>query len=183
MLDDFVAWLATTPGSIALHESLYMYAVVETIHVVSITLFVGTLAMVDLRVLGLALTRVPVSQVLSRLLPWAVLGFAILILTGALLFYAIPERTFHSIWFRAKMLLLLLAGLNAWRFHRAWGLSPQGWDIGPAPTRARLSAAASLVLWIGVIFFGRFIAYNWFDCDKPQPAFISVAASCRSYAP
>ncbi|MCA6282585.1 MAG: hypothetical protein IM658_02730, partial [Phenylobacterium sp.] len=92
MLDDFVAWLATTPGSIALHESLYMYAIVETTHVVAITLFVGTIAMIDLRVLGLALTRVPVSQVLRRLLPWSVLGFVILIVTGALLFYAIPER-------------------------------------------------------------------------------------------
>ena len=137
MLDDFVAWLATTQGSIALHESLYMYAIVETTHVVAITLFVGTIAMIDLRVLGLALNRVPVSQLLRRLLPWTVLGFVILMVTGALLFYAIPERTFHSIWFRAKILLLVLAGLNAWRFHRAYGVSPGGWDLGPAPARAR----------------------------------------------
>lgn len=183
MLDDFVAWLATTPGSIALHESLYMYAIVETVHVVTIMLFVGMIAMIDLRVLGLALTRVPVSQVLRRLLPWSVLGFVILIVTGSLLFYAIPERTFHSIWFRAKMLLLVLAGLNVWRFHRAYGVSPGDWDMGPAPTRARVSALASLALWIGVIFFGRFIAYNWFDCDKPQPPFISAAAACRSFTP
>ena len=183
MLDDFVAWLATTQGSIALHESLYMYAIVETTHVVAITLFVGTIAMIDLRVLGLALNRVPVSQLLRRLLPWTVLGFVILMVTGALLFYAIPERTFHSIWFRAKILLLVLAGLNAWRFHRAYGVSPGGWDLGPAPARARLSALASLALWIGVIFFGRFIAYNWFDFDKPQPAFISAVSACRSFTP
>ena len=183
MLDDFVAWLATTPGSIALHESLYMYAIVETIHVVAITLFVGTIAMIDLRVLGLALGRVPVSQVLRRLLPWTVLGFVILIITGALLFYAIPERTFHSLWFRAKMLLLVLAGINVWRFHLAYGLSPGDWDMGPAPARARVSALASLTLWIGVIFFGRFIAYNWFDCDKPQPAFISAVSACRNFTP
>lgn len=183
MLDAFVAWLATTPGSIALHESLYMYAIVETIHVVAITLFVGTIAMIDLRVLGLALNRSPVSQVLRRLLPWTVVGFVILIVTGALLFYAIPERTFHSFWFRAKMLLLVLAGLNVWRFHRAYGLTPGDWDMGPAPARARFSALASLTLWIGVIFFGRFIAYNWFDCDKPQPPFISAVSACRSFTP
>lgn len=183
MLDDFVAWLATTPGSIALHESLYMYAIVETIHVISIALFVGTIGLIDLRVLGLALNRTPVSQALQRLLPWTVVGFVVLVITGALLFYAIPERTFHSLWFRAKMLLLVLAGLNVWRFHRAYGLSPGDWDMGPAPARARASAAVSLALWVGVIVFGRFIAYNWFDCDKPQPPFISAVAACRSFTP
>jgi hypothetical protein len=183
MIDSFVSWLATTNGSIALHESLYMYAIIETLHVVAIALFVGSIAMIDLRVLGLALARVPVSQALRQILPWTVAGFIVLLLTGTLLFYAIPERTFHSPWFRAKMILLVLAGLNVWRFHRAYGLSPAGWDTGPAPARARASAMASLALWIGVIICGRFIAYNWFDCDKPQPAFISAFSACRSYTP
>src|SRR5688500_12809808 len=66
----FCEWLASTPGSIALIESQYMYSVVESIHVITLALFLGTLSIVDLRMLGLALRRVPVGQVASALLPW-----------------------------------------------------------------------------------------------------------------
>src|SRR5437870_1445985 len=100
MLDDLVTKLADTPWSIALHESLYMYAITESTHVMSIMLFVGTISMVDLRLLGLSYTKVPVSQMLSRILPWTIAGFVLLAVTGLLLFLAIPIRTYHSIWFR-----------------------------------------------------------------------------------
>ena len=76
MLGELVTKLADTPWSIALHESLYMYAITESTHVLSIMLFVGSIAMVDLRLLGISYTRVPVSQMLSRILPWTVAGFA-----------------------------------------------------------------------------------------------------------
>ena len=72
MLESLVVKLAETPWSIALHESLYMYAITESIHVMSIILFVGTIAMVDLRLLGISYNKVPVSQMLSRMLPWTV---------------------------------------------------------------------------------------------------------------
>jgi hypothetical protein len=174
-----VNWIAAQPGSIALHESLHAYTWIETAHVLGIMLFVGTIAMVDLRLLGVAFTRAPVSQMSERILPWTVAGFVLMITTGALLFYAIPVRSFHSLWFRLKMVLLALAAVNIFIFHARVERDRDRWDRGTTPPLgARISAAASLALWAGVIVSGRMIAYNWFDCDKPQPPWVHVLAGC-----
>lgn len=178
----FAVWLAQTPGSIALHESLYAYTWIETAHVIAITLFVGTIAMVDLRLLGLAWRTVPVSQMTARILPWTVAGFIVMVITGLLLFYAIPVRTWHSVWFRAKVVLLLLAAINIWIFHRRVQRDRALWDAAALPpVAARVSAAVSLCVWLTVIVLGRMIAYNWFDCDRPQSSFIYAAAGCSTY--
>lgn len=176
----FVEWLADSRLSVALHESLYMYPLVESVHVLTLGLFVGLAVMLDLRLLGVALTRVPASQVIRRLLPWEKAGFAVMIVTGTMLFYAIPVRTYQSIFFRAKVIMLILAGLNVWLFHSRVERRIVEWDMAPVPPRAaRAAAAASLLLWAGIIIAGRMIAYNWFDCDiQPQPAFINWAAGC-----
>lgn len=176
----FCEWLAGTRGSIALHESLYMYPLLESAHVLTLGLFVGTAVMLDLRLLGLTLRRVPVSEVLARLLPWTTAGFAIMVVTGSLLFYAIPVRTYQSIFFRIKVVMLLLAVLNVWIFHRRVQRTMGEWDLAPVtPRGARVAAAVSLALWAGIIVAGRMIAYNWFDCDiQPQPAIVNWAAGC-----
>ncbi len=178
-------WLASTPWSIALHESLYAYPLIETTHVLSLMLFVGTTLVVDTRLLGWRFAEVPVSEVTGRVLPWTVAGFVIAVVTGALLFYAIPVRTYQSIWFRAKVVMLLVAGANAGLFHRhvSHGGAPWDRDARP-PTRVRLAGAVSLVAWSVVIISGRMIAYNWFDCDnQPQSAFVNWAAGCVVGAP
>ena len=176
----FSQWLAETPGSIALHESLYMYAVVESIHVLTLCIFLGMAVMLDLRLLGLTLRSVPVSEVADRLFPWMVFGFIIMMITGAMLFYAIPVRSYQSVFFRFKLILLVLAGLNAWRYHATIHKTVAKWQNDPvAPKRARFAGAASLVLWAGIVIAGRMIAYNWFDCDRqPQPAVVNWAAGC-----
>jgi hypothetical protein len=115
-------------------------------------------------------------------LPWTVAGFVLMMATGLLLFYAIPMRTWHSVWFRAKLVLMVLAALNVWVFHRRVERDRAKWDASPAPPLgARLSAVVSLTAWIAVIVMGRMIAYNWFDCDKPQPPFVSSVAGCSAY--
>jgi hypothetical protein len=176
----FCEWLASTRGSVALHESLYMYPIVESVHVWALALFLGMVALVDLRLLGVALRDVPVSQLAARLLPWTLAGFALMIVTGSLLFYAIPVRTYQSVWFRAKLLLLVLAGLNAWLFHSGVYRGVAQWDLARAiPRKARLAGALSLLLWGAVVVCGRFIAYNWFDCDRqPRSVLINVLAGC-----
>jgi hypothetical protein len=174
-----VQWLAETRGSIALHESLYMYPLIESTHVLTLGLFVGTVVMLDLRLLGLTLRAVPVSEVARRLFPWTAAGFIVMVVTGVLLFYAIPVRTYHSIFFRIKVVMLLLAGINVWIFHRRVEPTMRGWDVGRAPRAARIAATLSLVLWASIIVAGRMIAYNWFDCDiQPQPAIVNWAAGC-----
>ena len=160
----FCEWLASTSGSIALHESLYMYPIVESVHVWTLCLFVGLATMMDLRLLGLAMRRVPLSEVMERLLPWTAAGFILMAISGALLFYAIPVRTYQNIFFRVKVVMLILAGLNVWVFQRGVYRSVAEWDRDPFPPRsARIAGALSLALWAAVIVAGRMIAYNWFD--------------------
>src|SRR5712692_4845363 len=157
-------WLEKTPGSIALHESLWMYSLVESVHVLTLCLFLGTAAMLDLRLLGVTMRRVPVSEAERRLRPWTAAGFVLMITSGALLFYAIPVRTYLNIFFRIKFVMLVLSGLNVWVFHRTVYRRVAEWDLDPvAPMGARVAGGLSLALWAGVVVAGRMIAYNWFD--------------------
>ena len=156
-----------------------MYLSVESTHVLSLTLFVGTLFLVDLRLLGAAFTQTPVSIVTGGILPWTAVGFVIATVTGFLLFYAIPVRTYHSVWFRVKVICLVLAGLNAWHYHRRQSANRVLWDThSKPPYHVRLTSLCSILLWISVIFTGRMIAYNWFDCDRPQPDWVIAVAGC-----
>jgi len=177
-METVVNWLAETPGSIALHESLYMYAYVETAHVMGIMLFVGTIAMVDLRLIGVSFRQTPISEMLHRVLPWTVAGFIVMVITGVLLFYAIPVRTYHSVWFRLKLILLLAGAINIFMFHRRVEREKGQWDLGPVPHGAKVAAVVSLSVWGSIIVFGRFIAYNWFDCDHGDNALAHAFAGC-----
>jgi hypothetical protein len=157
-------WLEKTQWSIALHESLWVYPIVESVHVLTLCLFLGTAILLDLRLLGLTLRRVPVSQVVRQLQPWNRIGFAVMVISGGLLFYAIPVRSYQNIFFRIKVALLLLAGLNAFVFHSRIYRTVKEWELAlTAPRAARLAGAFSLFLWAGVVVAGRMIAYNWFD--------------------
>jgi hypothetical protein len=161
----FCEWLATTPGSIALHESRYMYLIVLSVHVLTLCMFVGTAAMIDLRLLGLTMPSVRASEVVTRLLPWTAAGFLVMITSGALLFYAAPLLRYQNIFFRAKMVTLVLAGVNVWVFHNTVYRRVDEWDLDPVPPRgARAVGAMALVLWAVLIMLGRMIPYQvyWF---------------------
>jgi uncharacterized protein DUF6644 len=176
----FFEQLGETEWSIALHESQYAYSIIESLHVWTLCLFFGMTVMFDLRLLGWTMRKVPVSEVIRRLQPWTIAGFVLMVITGSLLVYAIPVRTYQSIFFRTKMLLLLLAGLNILIFHSRVFPSVAKWDADPVPPKAaRLAGAVSLGLWVCIVFLGRMIAYNWFDCDRqPQTALINFLTSC-----
>ena len=178
---NFCEWLSNTPWSIAIHESRYGYSLLESVHVLTLCLFLGTAVMLDLRLLGVTMRRTAVSEVVEQLLPWTVAGFVVMVISGALLFYAIPVRTYQNIFFRAKILMLISAGLNVWFFHSKVYRKVAEWDFHPVPPRnARVAAALSLALWAGIVVAGRMIAYNWFDCDKPQRAIIIRLAGCHT---
>jgi hypothetical protein len=160
----FCQWLGSTEGSIALHESIWAYPIIESLHVLTLCVFLGLTVMLDLRLLGVTMVRTPASEVAGRLLPWTIAGFAVMVTTGALLFYAIPVKTYLNIFFRIKVALLVLAGVNAAVFQLTIWRSMDQWDVDPVPPlRARLAAGVSLVLWAGIVVAGRMIAYNWFD--------------------
>jgi hypothetical protein len=142
--------------------------------------FFGSVAMFDLRLMGMIMRKVPLGEVVRRLLPWTIAAFAVMVVTGTLLFFAIPLRSYQNIFFRSKMLLMVLAGLNVWIFHSR--VFPKAIDAEAAaapPRAARIAGALSLVLWTGIVFSGRMIAYNWFDCDRqPQPDIVNFLTSC-----
>jgi hypothetical protein len=94
-----------------------------------------------------------------------------MVLSGSALLFAIPLRTYQNIFFRAKMLMLAIAGLNIWIFNSSVYRRVESWDLGSKPPRtARLAGALSIFLWVMVIISGRMIAYNWFDCDTHSGA-------------
>ncbi|MBM3812982.1 MAG: hypothetical protein FJW20_15280 [Acidimicrobiia bacterium] len=160
----FFEWLENTAGSVAIRESILFYPLVETTHVLTLCLFLGMIALLDLRLLGAALRRVPVSEVAGRLLPVAFAGFALMVVSGLLLFYSGPLRAYQNIFFRVKMAMLVLAGLNALLFHLTIYKRVAAWDLDASPpVRAKLAGALSLVLWSGVVVCGRMQAYNWFE--------------------
>ena len=178
---ELAEWLDSTVWSTMLHESLYVYPLVESTHVLTIMLFAGTIFMLDLRLLGASFTRLGVSEMTSRLLPWTIAGFIIMMVTGALLFYAIPVRTYHSLWFRVKITLIVISAVNIWLFHRRVSRDRETWDLAAMPPLgARISATISIAAWGSVIVMGRMIAYNWFDCNRPQPEWVSAVAGCAA---
>jgi len=178
---DFVIWLSETEWSIALHESLYLYPWIESTHVLSICLFFGTLLFVDLRLSGVVFNNISISEMNRKVLPLTLFGFLIMTVTGFLLFYAIPVRSYQNIFFRIKMLLIVFAGINAFLFHRRMSKEAITWDINSSiPNSMKNRAITSLVLWSTVVITGRMIAYNWFDCDmQPQPKWINTLTSCE----
>ncbi len=172
--------MAEQPWSIGLRESLFVWPLLESTHVLGLMLFVGTAAMLDLRLLGVTFRGVPASEFTGRLLPWTRASFVAMTITGLLLFYSSPVRYYQNIFFRVKVLLLVAAGLNIWLFHSGVHQRVQVWDLAmPPPRAARLAAVVSLVAWTGVVITGRMVAYNWFDCDlQPHSALVNWAAGC-----
>lgn len=164
MLLTLLEWLRETTFSTDLRESIYMWAVVNGIHVLGLGMFMGMLLFWDLRLLNVGLRKVPVQETWDRLAPWIGLGFAIMVVSGVLLFVSDPVRFWGNIFFRMKLVALVLAGLNAAAFHFTVGKRVVDWDrTGELPGVAKFSGAASLVLWAFIIVSGRLIAYSWFE--------------------
>lgn len=176
----FFEWMSATPWSVALRESFYVWPIIEAAHVISLLLFVGTIIMVDLRLLGLGFRGVAVSEFDRRILPLTMLGFVLLAVTGLLLFYAKPLVYYHSLFFRLKMLIILGALINILIFHFRVQRDQEKWDMADKPPRsARISAMVSISAWVFVVISGRMIAYDWFNCPKLEPgSVLSTLADC-----
>ena len=154
-------WLENTRPAAALRSSIWMFYLAETIHTLGIIFVAGTIMLVDLRLLGLGLKRAPFSDVVSRMVPWTLGGFCVMTFTGCSLFSAEAVKLYNSPAFRIKLVLLSLAGLNAFVFHRTVYRRAEEWDGAPvAPIRARMAGLFSLILWMAIIAAGRAIAYG-----------------------
>jgi hypothetical protein len=156
--------LAESPNSIAIRESLYFSPYLTVAHVVCMCTFAGLIVMMDLRLMGVGNMRTPFSEVQQRLFPWQMLTMGLSAVTGLTLAYSDPMRFLVNIFFWLKMLVMVLAGINALAFHFITYKSVVKWDsAATTPFGARLSGALSVVMWAVVIVSGRLIPYNWFQ--------------------
>lgn len=177
MIYSFSLWLDNSSWSTQLHESFYMYNWIESTHVLSLMLSLGILFVIDLRLLGLSFSSISIETITNRLTTPMLFGFGITIITGLLLFYAIPVRTSQSIWFRFKVLFLIAAAINALLVHYKMKRIDNTADK-KTPSILKAGAVVSLLFWSLIVITGRFIAYDWFDCSKQPSELISTFAGC-----
>ena len=143
----------------AMRQELWLYPSVEILHILGFVTLVGSIAMLDLRLLGMSRT-LPVRQLAKHLLPWTLGAFLVIVPTGLLMFMAHAGDFISNRAFVLKMTLIMAAGLNATAFHLGPFRSVALWDTGAAtPPAAKLHAAVSLAIWMGVIACGRLLAY------------------------
>lgn len=192
MLHDFFNWVQSVPGATGgdpstswsqqFVGSLHFWSLTEGSHVLALMLFAGTILMVDLRMMGLAFKSVPYSALNDRVLPLTITGFVLVAVTGLLLFLSNPVHYYHSIFFRAKMIFLVIAAANIFWFHYRIQKSQAEWDAMPSPpAKVKIAAAISLTSWILVIVFGRLIALSFFECETQKPGtFIYAFDECAS---
>jgi len=150
--------LEQTTVSTIVRDSAFPY--VEGAHVLGLSVSVGTVMWFDLRLLGVAMRTRPVSEVFQDLKPWMFAGFGIMFFTGALLFSAHATKAYASGYFRAKLALLILAGINTMVYHLTIDRSESEWGKTPVPPPgARAAGLVSLLLWFSVVAVGRLFAY------------------------
>jgi hypothetical protein len=157
----------------AIRGSLYAFPLIEATHVIAITLVFGTIAIVDLRLLGVASGHRPFTRLAPEILKWTWMAFALAVVTGGLMFVSNAVVYFHNLAFQLKMLFMLLAGVNMAIFQVLSEKSVHLWDDRPAaPPIGRLAAILSLSLWIAVICAGRVIGFTSTQkaTEAPPPA-------------
>jgi uncharacterized protein DUF6644 len=160
LLFAFCQWLEQTPMGTTIRESLWLFPVIETVHIFGIILLVGGTSVLDLRLMGLTFRDEPVSKLSKRFLPWAWAGFIIQVTTGGLMFSSEATKMYGNLGFQVKMLMILAAGLNAFIFHSLAYQSVGKWDKDPvAPVSARVAGLLSILFWFGIVAAGRWIAY------------------------
>jgi hypothetical protein len=141
----FCQWLEQTSLSVAIRESSWGFPIIESVHALGLCLF-GMAILMDLRVLRLALTRVPAREIAVDLAPWMTAGLVIMMGSGILVFLNTPVEYYNNTVFRIKVILLLLVAVNGWALRRGG--------------RTAIACSVSLALWAAIILASRMIPYS-----------------------
>ena len=161
-IDALLQALEATSVATAIRENESLFPWIEALHVLAITTVIGSIAIVDLRLIGFASLERAAARLTSDVLPCTWAAFAGAVITGSLLFSSNAFNYAHNSCFQAKFVFLCLAGINMAVFHLGVGRAIGHWGASPrtTPLPARIARAASLVLWIGVVAFGRWTGFT-----------------------
>lgn len=142
-------------------ESTWMFPTLEVIHVIALMTVIGTIAIVDLRLIGVASKGHRVSLLANDLLPWTWGAFALAAVTGSLLFVSKAHSYMINPWFLGKMSVMALAGLNMMYFHMTTWRTAGHWELDPTfPAAAKTAGWLSLIFWVIVVFCARAIGFT-----------------------
>jgi uncharacterized membrane protein len=160
-ITEFLQRLQALPLAVYIHKTPWAFTTVEVIHVFAVSLVIGTIAIVDLRLLGIASTKRPVAELSRQVLPFTWAAFVIAVIAGSLLFITRATEYFVNAVFWIKMSLIVLAGINMMIFEFITVRGVQQWDLNPSPpSAARLAGGISIACWVLVIVCGRLIAFT-----------------------
>jgi hypothetical protein len=174
-IPELLAALEASSPAVRIRDSLYLFPLIESFHVIGLTMVFGTTAILDLRLLGIASTRRPFTRIASDSLKWTWAAFALTVATGLLMFITNAGVYYHNFFFRSKMAMLALAGLNVLIFERTALRSIHRWDKdATAPLAGRAVAVVSLVIWIGIIFLGRWIGFTTTQTDLKTDTDVNI---------
>ena len=173
---DFQIWLVRTfAGATSvrrLMHSVWMWPIAESLHFIGLTLLVGAIVFFDLRMLGVG-RRIPI-RAMHRLIRWGLVGYAINVVTGAMFLMSEPDQYVYNRAFHFKLLFMAVAGLNAGMFYLTSYHRVAESDTFDAPRSAKVIAAVSVCMWLGVIVAGRLLTfYRPYPCDA-EPSVIST---------
>jgi hypothetical protein len=149
-----------TPIGVAIAESHYAFPVIEGVHLIGLSISVGLIFLTDLRLMGVILRQIPVTDVIHHLRAWVLVGFALVFVSGGLLFWSEASMLVASPAFPLKLLFMALAGANALYFELVLAKQSEVRENRPLlPRNVKYAGAASLVLWTLVVVCGRLIPY------------------------
>ncbi len=152
--------LQASPLGSTISQSTWMFPTIETVHVVAIATVIGTIAMVDLRLLGVASKGRPASALIREFLPWTWGGFALALVTGSLLFTSRAADYMALPAFLAKFVIMAMAAANMLVFHLTAERRIAAWDLGRPATGARVAGGLSLLMWAAIVVFGRQVGFS-----------------------
>jgi hypothetical protein len=160
-LTALMEWVQATPLAVFIHKNAWAFTAIEVVHVFAISLVIGTIAIVDLRLLGLASTKRPFAELARQVLPLTWIAFALAAMAGSLLFISRATAYLVSTTFQIKMAVIVLAGINMLIFELITVRSVQKWNLDPKPPLpARLAGGVSLACWVLVVVFGRWTGFT-----------------------
>jgi Family of unknown function (DUF6644) len=157
-------WLESTPIGVVVRESLYGFPILAGIHILGLTISVGTLVWFDLRLAGVSMPHFPIAALYRRLMPVMLVGFSVMFISGALLFTGFATKAYGNVYFRLKLAAIVLACVNAAFYHLVTERRIARWnDAARPPLPVRFAGITSIVVWAMVIMAGRMMSYTMFS--------------------